>query len=117
MRLFGCINSRIAEAATANRAPEVGMGCTINLHSDCHAATIIDVLSPTRVRVQQDTSKLVSGSQMSESQEYEFTPNPEGTKTTFSKRKNGLWIEVGSPRTGGTSLTIGERDEYYDPTF
>ena len=117
MRLFGSLNSRIAEAATANRIPEVGMGATINMHSDRHAVTIVAVLSPTRIQVQEDTSKLVSGSRMSESQEYEFTPNPKGTVTTFSKRKNGLWIEAGASRGNGSSLTIGERDEYYDPSF
>lgn len=117
MRLFGSINSRIAETATASRTPEVGMGVTINLFTDRHAATIIEVVSPTRIRVQEDKAVLVSGSRMSESQEYEFTPDPKGLVRTFSKRKNGLWIEADSQRHNGTSLTIGERDEYYDFSF
>lgn len=115
MRLFGNILNRIAE--TVNKTPEVGMGATINMHSDRHAATIIAVLSPTRIQVQEDKAKLVGGSRDSEYQEYEFTPNPKSKVTTFSKRKNGLWIEEKDDQQSGTSLTIGERDEYYDPSF
>ena len=35
----------------------------------------------------------------------------------FSKRKNGMWVEEGHDRRNGSSLTIGERDEYNDPSF
>ena len=115
MRLFGSMTNRMGEMV--NVEPKVGMGATINMHSDRHAATIIEILSPTRIRVQEDKAELVKGSRMSESQEYEFFPNPKGSISTFSKRKNGLWIKQGHERQLGTSLTIGERDEYYDPSF
>lgn len=116
MRVFGNLMNRIAEGAKMPE-PQVGMGCTINMHSDRHAATIVKVISKTRVQVQEDKAKLVSGSRQSESQEYEYTPNPKAEVRTFSKRKNGLWIESKDGRSMGTSLTIGEREEYYDPGF
>lgn len=121
MRLFGSIESRMAEMAKMPE-PQVGMGATIHMHSDRHAVTIIEVLNPLnpariRVVVQEDKAKLVKGSCQTEEQEYKFTRNPKGQVRTFSKRKNGLWIEEGHDMKNGSSLTIGERDEYYDPTF
>lgn len=116
MRVFGNLMNRIAEEAKMPE-PKVGMGATINMHSDRYAVTIVEVVSPSRIVVQHDRSKLIGGSRQSESQEYEFTPNPKGEKKVFSKRKNGLWIESGHERGSGTSLTIGVRDEYYDPGF
>ncbi len=115
MRVFGNLMNRLQEHNLVK--PEFGMGATINMHSDRHAATIIALLSPTRVMIQQDIAKLVSGSRQSESQEYEFLPNVAGRKRVFSLRKNKVWVEEGAKQSSGTSLTIGERDEYYDPSF
>ena len=42
MRVFGNLMNRIAESCK-QAVPEVGMGATITMHSDRHAATIIGV--------------------------------------------------------------------------
>ena len=59
--------------------PVVGMGATILLWTDRHAATITEVFvlgKYTYVKVRQDTSKRIDKNGMSEDQDYEFTPNP-----------------------------------------
>jgi hypothetical protein len=114
MRVFGNINNRITEQLSL--VPEVGMGVTLNYYSDQHAGTIIEV-TPNKIVVQEDTSTLIGGSLLSEYQEYSFAPNPKGKIHDFSLRSNGLWIECGSSANNGTSLTIGQRDEYCDPSF
>lgn len=114
-------NSKSAE-------PEVGMGATILSWTDRHAATVVEVFEKRGskyVAVTRDTAKRVDNNGMSEDQTYEYTSNPDGHKQ-FYKLKNGRWIAVGpDPVTGkglregngSGSLSIGQRNEYYDHCF
>jgi hypothetical protein len=115
MRVFGNIYSRMSESV--NKVPEVGMGATINMYTDRHAATIVEVKSPTKIVIQQDSAERTDSNGMSESQDYAFTPNPKAAKEVYTKRKNGLWIKTGESKGNGTSLHIGQRNEYHDYSF
>jgi hypothetical protein len=114
MRVFGSLTNRIAES-TVQPEPKVGMGATIIMYSDRHAATIVRVSTPRRIVIQEDKTALVGGSRMSESQEYTFEPNLKAELRTYTKRKDGVWRELADHTT--TTLVIGDRDEYHDPSF
>lgn len=96
--------------------PEVGMGATVLCWSDRHAYTIVEV-SAKRIGVQRDNASRVDGGRMSESQQYEYTPNLNATVEYFTLRKNGAWIKEGNAMKGGTQIRIGDRREYYDFSF
>jgi hypothetical protein len=96
-------------------APEIGMGATILMYTDRHAATIVEVRH-NMVFVRQDRATL-KGSTMSESQEYHYEPNPEAALRCFTLRRNGAWVEQGTEMKSGTRLAIGHREEYSDPSF
>ena len=121
MRVYGNIMNRIAESCKQT-TPEVGMGATITMHSDRHAATIVAIEvfksgpkkgSISKIQVQQDKATRTDKNGMSECQEYTYTPNPKAQVQEFTLRKSGSWQEVG----GTSGLIIGERDEYYDFSF
>ena len=78
----------------------------------------------TYVKVRQDTSKRIDKNGMSEDQDYEFTPNPNGSESCFRREDDGPWAEVrynaGTKRynkSRGHGLRIGARDEYHDFSF
>ncbi len=69
------------------------------------------------MRIQEDNAKRIDKNGMSESQEYEFTRNPNASEEEFTLRKNGRWIRKGDPMRGGAEIAIGYRDQYYDYSF
>jgi hypothetical protein len=104
--------------------PEIGMGATILCWTDRHACTIIEV-GRNYVVVQRDITKSIGDCPMtSESQIYEYTPNPNAERQCFKLDRKGRYrvayindngrLVFSTSRTG---IFIGERDEYYDPTF
>lgn len=100
-----------------NIKPQVGMGATICHWTDRTACTIISVSTSGReVRVQYDHAKRIDKNGMSECQDYEYSPNPEGCVSTFTLRKNGRFVEKGSDMRG-TGLGVGFRNQYYDYSF
>ena len=108
----------ILRQMTTKSIPTPGEGATIIHHSDRSACTITEVsANGKRVVVQQDIARRVDKNGMSESQQYEYSPNPEGGKNAFTLRKNGQWIMEGKPMKNGTPLHIGYRDEFYDFSF
>lgn len=96
-------------------APEVGMGATVLMWTDRHAATVIEVKSPKRIIVQYDKATRVDGSGMSESQAYTYEPNPDGPTREYVLCKTG-WREKGSGGKGA-GLMLGHRAEYHDYSF
>lgn len=105
-------------------APVVGMGATLLAWTDRHAATVIEVCADGKIRVQEDTAKVVKGSTYDGSAEYEYSANPAGHVTTFRPTKSGGWEAVHFSaetkrwkKTGGNGLRIGSRDEHRDPSF
>lgn len=110
--------------------PTVGDGATILQWTDRDAATVIaveEVKGGWIVTVQEDNAKRTDTNGMSESQTYEYTPNPEGSKYSFRsvdssqwrqvrKNEKGRWVYVG-PKGEGYGLTIGTRKKYHDFSF
>ena len=107
--------------------PEVGMGVTICMWSDRYAATVIEVKTNRKgivkeIIIQHDISVRVDNNGMSESQRYEYAPNPEGLKDTARLLKGGWKIlegkdEVTGKNLYGSALWIGKRAHYHDYSF
>jgi len=101
----------------------VGMGATILSWSDRYAATVTNV-DGNRVTVQRDHAKRVDSNGVSESQDYEYAPDPHGAEYVFRKARSGQWEEVFFNaetgrwnKSGGYGLRIGKRRQYRDFTF
>lgn len=120
---FGSVNNMlITNGVIGMPEPTVGMGCTLCHWTDRDAATVIEVMKNkagkvTKVRVQADKAHRQDKNGMSESQSYVFEIDPNGKILEFTLRKNGRWAQKGSPMTGGTGISFGRRDAYYDYSF
>lgn len=96
----------------------VGSGATCGIGSDRFALTVVEIISAKRVILQTDESKrLDSNGPFTESQEYEFRRDDNGSKVEVSLRKNGTWIKVGSSLTDSFRYHLGHRSAYRDPCF
>ena len=51
----------------------------------------------------------------SESQDYEFTTNPNAKQERYTLRKDGRYMREGATNSG--VLLVGVRMEYFDPHF
>ena len=91
-------------------APKVGMGATILMWSDRHAATIVKV-TPTQVHVQRDKATRIDSNGMSEAQHYAYEADSSAPVEVFRRSKTGAY------KCNGSQLRIGTRDEYYDFSF
>ena len=121
-------NNLYSRSTNGQPEPEVGMGATILMYSDRHAATITKVETHKNtilIEVQEDHSKRTDNNGMSECQSYSYTPNPKGSKSLFRfNTKTQKWdYVVVNPETdrlcksNGCGLIIGKRMEYYDYSF
>ena len=113
----------------------IGNGATIYYWSDRHGGTLIDVITKKNGRrfivVQEDHAKRTDRNGFSESQTYEFTPNPQGRKHYAEvldiETEDGQLGFILEPRTfnsktnrfrkEGTRIGLGKRSEYWDPSF
>lgn len=126
------INHLQARGTIGQPKPLVGMGATVLLWTDRHAATITNVteLSSKRwefeIVVRDDHSQVIEGSTHDGSAVYAYTQNPDAWPQFFrSERDGGQWREVRMNEKGrlvlcsggGRGLRIGEREEYRDPSF
>lgn len=121
------VNHLQSRAVIGQPEPVVGMGATILGWSDRHPATVVETFTAGKflyIVVQADNYKRVDKNGMSECQDYEFTPNLEGSKTTYRRGADGKWQGVyKNPESGrwiqskGNGLRIGERDKYHDFSF
>jgi hypothetical protein len=110
----GSLINHIMSAGTPHE-PVVGMGATILMWTDRHAATIVEV-SKKRIGVVEDEAIRTDKNYMSESQSYEYRKGS-GEPIYFTLRKNGAWVQEGYPMKNGTRIAIGYRDHYYDYSF
>jgi hypothetical protein len=123
------INSLLAQATVGQPTPTIGMGATILLWSDRHAATIVkaETIGKTRiVTTRDDTVRVTAGSTHDGSAVYSYTQNPIGRRRSFrAVGPDGAWQEVtfneetqrwSRVRGGGAGLRIGAREEYRDPS-
>jgi hypothetical protein len=109
----GSLMNHLMSGTNGQPHPQVGMGATILGWTDRHAATIVEV-SPSgkTIVIQRDNAKRIDSNGMSESQQYEFTPNADAERETFRLRKTGEYRSK-----YGANLRIGERSEYFDYSF
>lgn len=107
--------------------PEVDMGCTILKWTDRAAATILEVRKTKQgkikeIVIQEDTATRTDTNGMSESQTYDYTPNPQGTTHTARLLKGGWKIFEGKDEDSGRNsysagILIGYRRAYRDYSF
>ena len=113
---YGSLVNQLLGTAS-DLVPVVGMGATKIMWSDRKPYTVVEVINTTTVVVQEDDYKRVDTNGMSDSQSYEFSPNPEGIKYTVTRRKNGQWVRKGSSMKDGAKFCLGTRDKYHDFSF
>lgn len=128
--LFNHLDSR---SVRGEPAPYVGMGATILHWTDRTAATVVKIeviRNATYITTQDDTYVRTDDNGMSESQNYDYSPNPLGCLRVFKKnfkkhQKISFWVFcLKNPDTGryiqhshGDGLKIGVRDKYHDYSF
>lgn len=115
----GSLTNHIMSGGRGGPDPVPGMGATLLMWSDRHACTVVRVFifrGRRCVAVKEDHAQRTDSNGQSESQTYEFFPNPEAPERTFEERPNGQWRERGT-RGKGTGLHLGSRDSYRDPSF
>lgn len=95
---------------------KVGMGVTHSVGSDSYPFTIVEVISPKKIVVQQDNVVHVSGSFMKGDAKYRYEPNDLAEKKILSLRKNGRWYPVGQ-KDWHCAFFLGSRSYYQDPSF
>jgi len=112
MKLYGSLTNRMIEGSGPETV-EIGMGATRVMYSDRYPYTVIEVLSPCRIKVQEDFAKMkAGGTVLSESQDWEYFPDPNGDVETLIKTKRG-WKVLGREQR----FAVGFREKFYDPTF
>lgn len=113
-------NSLINSVMSGNqKMPEVGMGATVLGWTDRYAATIVAVKGKDAgtVIIQLDHATRTDTNGMSDSQTYEYAPNTDAPRVTYTRRKNGHWVRQGESLKGGTRLSIGQRNHHHDFSF
>ena len=95
---------------------EIGVGATKSVGSDRYPYTVAEIVSPKKIKVQADSYRRTDSNGFSESQTYEFSPNPDARIVVLTLRKNGQWVEQGESMNG-SRYYIGTRNAYQDPSF
>lgn len=124
------VNHLFARGTIGQPKPIVGMGATLLMWTDRHAATIVSVeeLISKRylylIQVVEDFARRVDDNGMSESQEYVYESDINGRRILFaSDRNTGAWTRMRHNEKGrlvkdkGTGLRIGSRESYHDFSF
>lgn len=110
----GSIFNRMMDATEST--PVKGEGATILMHSDRHAATVIEVIpfksgpnkgKPRMVRVQRDKAVRTDDWGMSDMQDYAYERDESGAIRTFTAKRDGSF----------PGIIFGIRREYYDYSY
>lgn len=95
--------------------PEIGMGATVYVGSDCYPYTVIDIKRNGRLLIlQRDTYRRVDNNGQSEMQSYIYGPDPKGELQEATLRSDGSYRTKGH---GGCPVALGRRKAYLDPHF
>ena len=121
------INHLHSRAVIGQPDPKPGMGCTILMWTDRHAATIFRVFQvgkATLVETRDDHARVIAGSSHDGSAEYEHKVDVKGRARHFRRKTDGMWEAVRKNeatgrwvKAAGNGLRIGDRDTYRDPSF
>lgn len=95
--------------------PEIGMGATVKLYTDRHAATICGIVGK-QIWVRRDIAKRIDENGMSDNQVYEFITDPVAPVEKFSLRKDGRYVKVRHSHAG-PQLWVGIRSHYRDFSY
>ena len=93
--------------------PRVDLPCTMYFYTDRRAATVVRVISPTKVAVRYNQVKCINYY----AGDYEILPDLEGGEFIFTKRSNSKWILEGQHSRDGVRLLLHYQDHYIDPHF
>ena len=95
--------------------PEVGMGVTVLHWTDRSAHTIVEV-AKNHIVIVEDHAKRTDDNGMSDNQDYEYTPDPDGRRLIVKRVTHGR--NKGRYKTAsGNYVIIGARDKYHDYSF
>lgn len=100
----------------SNPELKVGLGATMNLWSDRRAMTIVEVVTPRKIIVQENKTRCIDYY----AGDYEVLDELEKgmSKHVFTLRRGGTWVEQGQPKKyGSVTLSVGFRVHYIDPSF
>lgn len=110
-------------------AVEIGMGATFLSWTDRHPATVHATWSEGKknprifISVREDDWRRTDKNGISESQEYDYTPDPDGREEVY-RWSGDRWEGVRrNPETGrwikcrNYGLVLGYREKYEDPCF
>lgn len=103
--------------------PTIGMGATLLRWTDRTACTVT-AIEGNIITVTEDEAIRTDDNGMSESQAYDYSPNPNGATYQFRRNRRGQWVNVvrndatgRMVKAGGPGLLIGERCAYHDYSF
>lgn len=102
-------------AQTEQWTPQVGQGVSYSVGSDAYSATVIAMSkSGSQITLQDDISRVISGSAHDGSAKWASEPNPNGATRKATRRGNGIYRLVGWTSSG----RVWEgRSHYQDPSF
>jgi hypothetical protein len=123
----GSLINHVMSAANNNIQPEIGMGVTFLSWTDRSPGTIVEINTlkngVTEIVVQEDKYKRIDKNGFSESQEYEYTPNPEAFKKHY-RLIDGKWVRYYFANESNRwrkdkddRIVVGRREKFHDFTF
>lgn len=113
---YGSLQNRLAERSRQPE-PEVGMGATEMFYTDREPYEIIEVKDSRHITVRSMSCKRIDNNGMSECQDYEYAPDPNGRIATLFKTKQGRWVERVGKSYSCNGWAIGYAEKYYDFSF
>lgn len=101
-------------AIKSTKHPLIGEGATVKFGSDSRPYTIYDAsYSGKTLYLREDHATRIDKNGMSEMQEYQYSPNPNGSELKVTLRKDGRYKVVKTDML----VSIGVRRYYYDFSF
>ena len=107
----------------------VGMPATILGWTDRYPGTVIKLFKVGKssfMHIQADNFTAIpkEDAQYGEHIDYTYSPNPNGSISTYRQNANGTWRAVRLNadtrrwiKSGGRGIYLGEREKYWDPSF
>jgi len=120
------INNIMSRSVIGEPLPEIGMGATMLSWTDRNPATIVAVFTKGKTQyigVKEDNYQRTDNNGYSESQTYEFKFDHQAGIRYFRKNSKGTWEgawvnqDTGRFVKGCGSISIGQRNKYWDPSF